>query len=86
MSEFGEPPWVIAGEIAVSLKNSAVVLELVALAEEGGTGVEGCAIEGACGCDDGDGVAGAKRTRLMENIQSDKAFRSRISEARPRSS
>jgi hypothetical protein len=68
VSDLSKPARVIAGEIAVSLKNPRVVLEPVALAQDGGAGIEGCAIEGACRCDDGDSVAGAKRTRLMENV------------------
>jgi hypothetical protein len=51
----------------VFLKDPRIVLDLVALADDGKACIEGCSIEGSCRCDDGDPVAGAKRARLVKD-------------------
>ncbi len=78
----------------MALKYFQVVVGAVAVGNDRDARLEGLAIEGAGGGYNGDGVARAERScfmkyRLRSQMragQSDKAFRSRISEARPRSS
>jgi hypothetical protein len=92
--QFRQPPLIVAREIPVAAENSRVVLSAVAIGNDGQPRVERVAVEGPGRRDDRDRVARMQCVRLMKNRlgyqaradQSDRAFRSRISDARPRSS
>jgi hypothetical protein len=89
-----EPALIVACKVPLSLENSRVVLNAIAAGNNGEPRVERLAVEGPGWRDDCDQVAGAKCARLMKDRlrcqaradQSDRAFKSRISDARPRSS
>jgi hypothetical protein len=91
--QFREPALIVARQVPVPSENSRVVLNAVTIRNDGEPRVERLAVEGPRWRDNRDRVAGVKCARLMKNRlrsqartdQSDRAFRSRISDARPRS-
>jgi hypothetical protein len=91
--ELGEPASIVARQILMFLKDSRIVLNAVPASHDGQARAEGLAIEWAGRGNNGDRLASAKGSRLVKNRvgsrradQSDNAFRSRIRDARPRSS
>jgi hypothetical protein len=65
--QFRQPPLIVAGEIPVPAENSRVVLNAVALGNDGEPRVERVAVEGPGWRDDRDRVARVQCARLMKN-------------------
>ena len=56
-----------AGQVSVFLEDPRIVLDAVAIGDDGKTGLKGLAVEGAGGRYDGDRIAGAQGSGFMKN-------------------
>ena len=64
--ELAFPSRIVAGEVSRAAQEAGIPRDVVPLGEDPETGVEGLAIQGSGGRDDGDAIAGRERRRLDE--------------------